>query len=259
MLRPRLIPVLLVHQRGLVKTRKFADPKYVGDPLNAVRIFNEKEVDEIVVIDIDATRERREPDYSMIGKLASECRMPLCYGGGVKSPEQVERIIRLGVEKVAVSSAAIADEEMVVESARRVGGQSIVIVLDVKKAGFLTKRYELFTHNGSTATGIHPVDFARRMQELGAGEILLNSIDRDGTGEGYDLPLVDEVRREVSLPLTVLGGAGSLDDVQDLVRRYGVIGAAAGSMFVFKGKYRAVLIQYPSRSEKDRFTRAVSL
>jgi cyclase len=259
MLRPRLIPVLLVHQRGLVKTRKFAEPKYVGDPLNAVRIFNEKEVDEIIVIDIDATRERREPDYSMIGKLASECRMPLCYGGGVKSPEQVERIIGLGVEKVAVSSAAIADAEMVVESARRVGGQSIVIVLDVKKCGFLTKRYELFTHNGSTATGIHPVDFARRMQQLGAGEILLNSIDRDGTGEGYDLPLVDEVRREVSLPMTVLGGAGSLDDVQDLVRRHGVIGAAAGSMFVFKGKYRAVLIQYPARIEKDRVTRLVSL
>jgi len=259
MLRPRLIPVLLVHQRGLVKTRRFADPKYVGDPLNAVRIFNEKEVDEIVVIDIDATRERREPDYSMIGKLASECRMPLCYGGGVKSPEQVERIIGLGVEKVAVSSAAIDDAEMVVESARRVGGQSIVIVLDVKKSGFITKRYELFTHNGRTATGIHPVDFARRMQELGVGEILLNSIDRDGTGEGYDLPLVDEVRRGVSLPMTVLGGADSLDDVQDLVRRHGVIGAAAGSMFVFKGKYRAVLIQYPARNEKDKFMSLVSL
>jgi imidazole glycerol-phosphate synthase subunit HisF len=259
MLRPRLIPVLLVHQRGLVKTKRFTDPKYVGDPLNAVRIFNEKEVDEIIVIDIDATREEREPDYSMIGKLAGECRMPLCYGGGVKSPEQVERIIGLGVEKVAISSAAIADAEMVVESARRVGGQSIVIVLDVKKSGFLAKRYELFTNNGSTATGIHPVDFARRMQELGAGEILLNSIDRDGTGEGYDLPLVDEVRRVVSLPMTILGGAGSLDDVQDLVRHHGVIGAAAGSMFVFKGKYRAVLIQYPSRSEKDRFMSSVSL
>jgi cyclase len=259
MLRPRLIPVLLVHQRGLVKTRRFADPKYVGDPLNAVRIFNEKEVDEIVVIDIDATRERREPDYSMIGKLAAECRMPLCYGGGVKSPEQVERIIGLGVEKVAVSSAAIDDAEMVAESARRVGGQSIVIVLDVKKSGFINKRYELFTHNGGTATGIHPVDFARRMQELGVGEILLNSIDRDGTGEGYDLALVDEVRRGVSLPMTVLGGAGSLDDVQDLVRRHGVIGAAAGSMFVFKGKYRAVLIQYPARNEKDEFMSLVSL
>lgn len=257
MLRPRIIPCLLVHNRGLVKTVRFADPKYVGDPINAVRIFNEKEVNELIVADIDATALGREPDYSLIANLAAECRMPLCYSGGVKTPEQVERIISLGVEKVAISSAAIHSPALIAESARRVGEQSIVVVLDVKKTDPL-RRYELFTHNGTRATGLNPVEFARKAEALGAGEILVNSIDRDGTMKGYDLALITQVRDAVSVPLTVLGGAGSLADIEGLIRRYGIIGAAAGSLFVFKGKYRAVLIQYPMRAEKDVLcTRAV--
>ncbi|MBI5330963.1 MAG: imidazole glycerol phosphate synthase subunit HisF [Betaproteobacteria bacterium] len=250
MLRPRIIPCLLVHNGGLVKTVRFAEPKYVGDPINAVRIFNEKEVDELIVADIDATALGKEPNYALIANLAAECRMPLCYAGGVKTPEQVERIISLGVEKVALSSAAIQTPDLIAESARRVGNQSIVVVLDVKKAGLL-RRYELFTHNGSRATGLHPVDFARKAEALGAGEILVNAIDHDGVMKGYDLTLIDQVREAVSVPLSVLGGAGSLTDIQDLIRRHGIIGAAAGSLFVFKGKYRAVLIQYPPREEKD--------
>lgn len=250
MLRPRIIPCLLVHDGGLVKTVRFAEPKYVGDPINAVRIFNEKEVDELIVADIDATALGREPDYALIANLAAECRMPLCYAGGVKTPEQVERIISLGVEKVAISSAAIQSPELIAESARRVGNQSIVVVLDVKKAGLL-RRYELFTHNGSRATGLNPVEFARKVEALGAGEILVNSIDHDGVMKGYDLQLIEQVREVVSVPLSVLGGAGSLADIHDLIRRHGIIGAAAGSLFVFKGKYRAVLIQYPTSAEKD--------
>lgn len=249
MLRPRIIPCLLVKGTGLVKTRQFADPKYVGDPLNAVRIFNEKEVDELTVLDIDATTEKREPNYAMIRNLAGECRMPLCYGGGVSSPEQIEKIITLGVEKVAISAAAVETPELIAEGARRVGSQSIVVVLDVKKSGLL-RRQEVFTRNGTRKTGLNPVDFARRAQDMGAGEIVVNAIERDGMMGGYDLDLVREIRGAVSLPLTVLGGAGSYDDLAALIREFGIIGASAGSLFVFKGKYRAVLISYPNAAEK---------
>lgn len=250
MLRARIIPCLLVKNGGLVKTVNFGESKYVGDPINAVRIFNEKEVDELIVADIDATVQNRPPDYGLIRNLAAECRMPLCYSGGVSTPEQVERIISLGVEKVAISSAAISNPALISEAARRVGNQSIVAVLDVKKTGLL-RRYELVTHNGKRGTGMNPVDFAKRAQALGAGEILVNSVDRDGQMRGYDLDLVQQIRGAVTLPLSVLGGAGSSDDIRGLIQRYGVIGAAAGSLFVFKGKYRAVLINYPNRQEKE--------
>jgi cyclase len=251
MLRPRIIPCLLVHNGGLTKTVKFGPGKYVGDPLNAVRIFNEKEVDELIVADIDATVQNREPNYTMIRNLAAECRMPLCYSGGVKTPEQVERIISLGVEKVAISSEAIANPELIVEAARRVGNQSIVLVLDVKKAG-LFRHYEMVTHNGTRKTGINPFEFAKKAELLGAGEIVINSVDHDGEMQGYDNDLIKQVRSVVTCPLTVLGGAGSIKDIEDAFSRYGLIGAAAGSLFVFKGKYRAVLINYPGRAEKDR-------
>ncbi|HPX82068.1 MAG TPA: AglZ/HisF2 family acetamidino modification protein [Syntrophales bacterium] len=250
MLRPRLIPCLLVQNGGLVKTVQFADPKYVGDPINAVRIFNEKEVDELIVLDIDATAQGREPDYNRIRNLAAECRMPLCYGGGVKTVEQVERIISLGVEKVALSVAAVADPTLVARAAEVVGSQSVVAVLDVKKSGWRGK-YEVFTHNATNKSGRDPVEFAREMAAQGAGEIVVNSIDRDGTMKGYDFDLIREVRDVVRLPLTVLGGAGSLKDIESLIKTFGIIGAAAGSLFVFKGVYRAVLINYPSRAEKD--------
>jgi cyclase len=253
MLRPRVIPCLLISNGGLVKTVRFADPKYVGDPLNAVRIYNEKQVDELIVVDIDARVHGIEPNYSLIANLAAECRMPLCYGGGIQSVDQIERIIGLGVEKVGLGSAAAYDPSLIQRAAQRVGSQSIVAVMDVKKAG-LRGRYEVFTHNGTKKVGISPVDMARKVQALGAGEILLNSVDRDGTMQGYDLTLIDCVRDAVSLPMTVLGGAASLQDMRGLVERYGVIGMAAGSLFVFKGKYRAVLIQYPRPDEKDELS-----
>lgn len=250
MLRPRIIPCLLIKNDGLVKTIRFSDFKYVGDPINAVRIFNEKEVDELIVLDIDATVQRREPNYALIARLAAECRMPLCYGGGIKTVEQTQQIIGLGVEKVAISAAAVQTPELISEAAVRVGSQSIVFVMDVKKSGLL-RRYEIFTHNGTRATGLDPTNFARQVAKLGAGEIVINSIDRDGEMKGYDLDLIERVRSETSLPITALGGASSLNDIRSLIHQFGIIGAAAGSLFVFKGKYRAVLINYPSRSEKD--------
>jgi cyclase len=252
MLRPRIIPCLLIHKGGLVKTIQFNEPKYVGDPLNTVRIFNEKEVDELMVLDIDASVDGNDPNYKLIGELAAECRMPLCYGGGVKTASQVENIIALGVEKVAISSAAITNPDLISESSKRVGNQSIVVVLDVKKVGLIKKRYELFIFNGKQNTGLNPQSFAKLVEQLGAGEIVINSIDNDGTLHGYDFELVDLLRKEVRIPITVLGGAGNYSDISSLIDQFGNIGAAAGSLFVLKGKYRAVLIQYPDRIEKDK-------
>ncbi len=250
MLRPRIIPTLLVHAGGLVKTVEFAQPTYVGDPINAVRIFNEKEVDELIVADIDATVQGRAPDYSLIARLAAECRMPLCYSGGIRSSGEIERIISLGVEKVAIGSAAVLSPDLIPEASRRLGNQSIVVVLDVRKVP-RTGSYEVWTHNGTRASGLDPVALARRAEQMGAGEILVNAIDRDGLMVGYDFDLLDQVRAAVSVPLTALGGVGTLDHIKDLIARYGVVGAAAGSLFVFKGRFRAVLINYPSRQQKD--------
>jgi imidazole glycerol-phosphate synthase subunit HisF len=250
MLRSRVIPCLLVKNKGLVKTVQFSQPKYVGDPLNAVKIFNEKESDELVVLDIDATVEAREPDYQMIKNLAAECRMPLCYGGGVTTVDQFKKIISLGVEKVAVSAAAIRDPHLVKRAAEVVGSQSVVVALDVKKRRFSSK-YDVYTHNGNQPTKKSVVELASKFQELGAGEIVVNSIDRDGGMQGYDLKLIEQVRAAVSLPVTALGGAGSLDHIKEIVDHFGIIGASAGSLFVLKGKYRAVLISYPNQLEKD--------
>lgn len=252
MLRPRITPCLLVHEGGLVKTVGFKDPKYVGDPINAVKIFNEKESDELIVLDIDATRLGKEPDYKLIQDLAAECRMPLAYGGGVRTPEQAKRIIELGVEKVCLSSAAIEDPSCIRRIADAVGGQSVVVVLDVrKKTGFFASSYELCSHNATRAHKLDPIAFARECQAQGAGEIVINSVERDGTMKGYDVDLAKQMRAALRIPMSVLGGAGSLADIEALIRACGVVGCAAGSLFVFKGQYRAVLINYPQPAQKD--------
>lgn len=256
MLRPRIIPCLLVHQGGLVKTQGFKEPKYVGDPINAVKIFNEKESDELMVLDIDATVLGREPNFGLIAKLAAECRMPLCYGGGVKTADQAARIVDMGLEKVAVSAAAIANPSMLSDMAAAVGRQSVVAVLDVrKKAGLLARGYEVCTHNGKTIHKADPVALAKQLQDAGAGEIVINSIDRDGFMQGYDLDLASQFRDVLKVPVTIMGGAGSLEHVGQLVSKLGVVGAAAGSLFVFKGKYRAVLINYPTPAQKIQLCR----
>jgi len=256
MLRARIIPSLLVRQSGLVKTRKFADEKYVGDPINAVRIFNEKEVDELIVSDIDATTEGCEPNYEMIARLAAECRMPLCYGGGITSVEQAKRIMGLGVEKVALSAAAVRRPGLVSQIAEQVGTQSVVVVLDVKKK-FLGG-YRIHIRNGTVDTKLDPAIFAREMEQRGAGEIVVNSIDHDGMMQGYDLVLASQVRDAVGLPMTILGGAGSYDHMREAAIRLGTIGLGAGSLFIFKGKYRAVLINYPGAEERAMIQRAVA-
>lgn len=257
MLRPRIIPCLLVHKGGLVKTQGFKAPKYVGDPINAVKIFNEKESDELMVLDIDAAANKAEPNYALIAKLAAECRMPLCYGGGVTTAEQASRIVDLGVEKVSVSAAAVADPALLTRMAEAIGRQSVVAVLDVRKrTGLFSKGYEVCTHNAHTAHKLDPVTFAQQLQQAGAGEIVVNSVDRDGMMQGYDIDLARQLRAALKVPLTMLGGAGSLDDMKALITACGVVGAAAGSLFVFKGTYRAVLINYPTQAQKDEMFRA---
>lgn len=250
MLYPRIIPCLLVKDKGLVKTVKFKDPKYVGDPINAVKIFNEKECDELMVIDIDATAHNREPDYKMIENIAAECRMPLCYGGGVKTAEQAQKIFNLGVEKIALSSAAIDNIDLVTEIAGQVGAQSIVVVLDVKKKLF--GGYAIYTENGTRQSKIDLISYVQALQSAGIGELVINSIDQDGCMGGFDLNLIDTIKPLTHVPLTVLGGAGSIEDISKLIKQHGIIGISAGSLFVFKGKYRAVLINYPSPKEKKK-------
>jgi cyclase len=251
MLRPRIIPCLLVHQSGLVKTQGFKDPKYVGDPINAVKIFNEKEADELMVLDIDATVNGCEPNFDLISRLAAECRMPLCYGGGVTRVDQATRIVDMGVEKVALSAAAIDNPSLLMGIANVVGRQSVVAVLDVrKKKGILTSGYEICTHNGKVTHKCDPVMLAKELQDAGAGEIVINSIDKDGFMQGYDLDMIVQFRNKLNVPMTFLGGAGSLEHMSQLVSTMGVVGLAAGSFFVFKGRYRAVLISYPTLQQK---------
>lgn len=255
MLTPRIIPCLLVHNKGLVKTVKFKDAKYVGDPINAVKIFNEKETDELMVLDIDATVENKEPDYKMIEHLATECRMPLCYGGGIKTLEQATIIFNLGVEKIALSSAAIENPQLVANIAKEVGNQSVVVIIDVKKKMF--GGYDIYTHNGTKKTKLDLENLINKLQSLGVGEIVINSIDNDGVMNGYDLSLIEKIKPLINVPMTVLGGAGSLNDIKTLIKKFGIIGCAVGSLFVFKGKYKAVLINYPKASDKYQLFDAI--
>jgi cyclase len=245
-----VIPCLLIHDKGLVKTVQFGDPKYVGDPINAVKIFNEKEVDELMVLDIDATVKGLEPDYSLIEKLALECRMPLCYGGGVKTVEQARRIVQLGVEKVALSSAAIENPKIISDIAAAIGSQSVVVVIDVKQS--LLGGYSVFIGNGKKKIKMQLDVLLENLEACGTGEIVINSIDNDGVMKGYDMKLAQKVRELVSIPITVLGGAGTKEHIFELVDQFKVIGAAAGSLFIFKGAYKAVLINYLSDTEKSR-------
>lgn len=250
MLKPRVIPCLLLKENGLVKTKKFTDPKYVGDPLNAVKIFNELEVDELIVLDIDATVKNLMPNEDLISKLAEECRMPLCYGGGVKTVEQFEKLVSLGVEKIAISSEAIKNPKLVYEAAKKVGSQSVVVVLDIKYQGILSKP-KITTLNSTHTHDKDLFDFIKKIEQLGVGEIVINCVDRDGQKNGYDVELISKIRKNSKSILTVVGGAGEYKHIVNLVKSVETVGSAAGSLFVFKGKYDAVLINYLDKKDKQ--------
>jgi len=243
MLRSRVTPVLLLQENGLIKTQKFENPKYVGDPINAVKIFSEKEVDELILLDIDASAMMRKPNFDLLREVAAESRMPLCYGGGICSAEMAAQIIALGYEKISISHAALERPELVREMADRVGRQSVVVTIDVKSEGALGP-HQVYSRNAKLSHHVDPLAFAVKCTELGAGEIVINSIDRDGMMQGYDLDFARKARAAITTPITIVGGAGSLADVHALTGELGPVGAGVGSLFVFKGKYRAVLISY---------------
>tara|TARA_X000000950_G_C13817198_1_gene620314 strand:- start:528 stop:1259 length:732 start_codon:yes stop_codon:yes gene_type:complete len=234
----------------LVKTLNFKEPRYIGDPINAVRLFNEKEADELIVLDIVASKNGDEPDYNLIKNIAAECRMPLCYGGGVKNVDQIKKIVSLGVEKVAISSIALDYPSIISEAASIVGCQSVVVVLDVKKNP-KTGVYSVYSQNGNHLHSSPIATLAKSIQDLGAGEIVVNSIDRDGLMTGYDHELIDSIYSAVEIPISALGGAGSIQHIKDLFQKFKIIGACAGSLFVFKGKFKAVLINYPDKVKKS--------
>lgn len=251
MKRSRVIPVLLLSRAGMVKTTKFCSPIYIGDATNAVRIFNDKEADEIVILDIEATRLNKEPDFARIEEIASEAFMPLGYGGGVSSLDQMERLFKIGVEKVILNSAIHTDPELLKDASRIFGSQSIVVSVDVKKDFF--GRYGIYSRSGTRRESVDLASFLARIQDQGVGEVILNSIDRDGSMVGYDLGLISATSSQLKVPLVVLGGAGGLKHLDEAICA-GASAVAAGAMFVFHGRHRAVLISYLNAADLEKFS-----
>jgi cyclase len=245
--RSRVIPCLLLSEDGLVKTVKFSNPRYIGDPINTVRILNEKEADELLFLDIGATTSGVAPKIDLVQEIVSEAFMPICYGGGVTTIAEMRQLFRAGVEKVSLSAAALSRPNLVREAAIEFGSQAVIVTLDVKlsRAG----KYCVVIHNGQRELPDEPIGAALKMEELGAGELVISSVDRDGTMVGYDVELVRTVSRRLQIPVIALGGASGLEDVRRVIREGGAAAAAAGSLFVYYGKHRAVLINYPSQQE----------
>ncbi len=247
MARIRVLPVLLLKNSGLYKTIKFKEPRYIGDPMNAVKLFNDKEVDELIFLDITATIEKKGPNYEAISEVASECFMPFSYGGGIDSIEQMSILFSIGVEKVVLNTVLHSNLNLVKEAADRYGSQSIVASIDVKKSLF--GKYEVFSHSGTLNTKKDPVQFAIEMQNAGVGEIMINSIDRDGVMKGYDIDLIKNITSKVDVPLIACGGAGTIDHLSKAVKEGHASAVGAGSMFIYHGKHNAVLINYPNQQD----------
>ena len=252
MLRPRIVPCLLISKNGLVKTVKFKKPKYVGDPINAVKIFNEKKVDELIILDIGASKNNKSPDLKKLEVIANESRMPLTYGGGITTVEQAKNIIALGYEKISISSYALDNIEIIEKISNAIGSQSVVVTFDYKK-NYLTKNYNIFTLNGTKKHNQNIFNLAKKVELLGAGEILFNSIERDGTMSGYDIDFAKKIRAKINTQISFMGGAKDVFDMEKLIDNVGIVGAVAGSMFVFKGKFNAVLLSYQKPNKLMNF------
>ena len=249
MLKHRVIPLLTLDNYKLIKTRCFKDPQYVGDPLNAIHIFNKKEVDEIIIIDITASKEKREPNFNLIEEIAGECYMPLTYGGGIHSIEDVDRILSMGVEKVSLQSSVITNRNFINDLAIRFGSQSIVVSVDVKKNLFGKAQYLNSSKNLTLQTDL--IDLIKDLVNAGAGEVLLNSVDKDGTLSGPDLDMIKKISNSIDVPVIACGGISSLNDIKAAVE-VGASAVAAGSFFVYYGPHRAVLISYPKYNELEQ-------
>lgn len=245
MISTRVIPCLLLKKKGLVKTVKFRKEVYIGDPINAIKIYNDKEVDELVFLDIMATIDGRAPNYNYIREIAGECFMPLAYGGGVRSLEHIHELIKVGVEKVIIGSEAILNPDFVEQAVQEFASSTIVVCMDVKTNLF--GKYELYTHSGKKRARKTPSEMLQVFEKIGVGEVLVNSIDRDGTYKGYDLSLLKQITASATMPVVACGGAGKLNDLANAVEEAGVSAVAAGSLFVFHGPHKAVLINYPDQ------------
>jgi cyclase len=253
MKRIRIIPLLLFENDGLTKTVQFNQRTYVGDPINAIKIFNEKEVDELIFIDIEASAKKKQPNFKLISEIATECFMPLSYGGGITNIEEIKTILSSGVEKVCLGNTAFFAPELITEAARRFGNQSIVVSIDVR---FIKGDYRVFVNNGKIDTHLNVVEYAQKMELLGSGELLLQSIDRDGKQNGYDNSLIELVSNAVEIPVIIAGGANSMNDFEQGIK-HGASAVAAGSLFVFYGKHRAILINTPSKEEFDNLNNSI--
>lgn len=253
MFRPRLIPVLLLKNNALVKSIKFKNYNYIGDPINAVKIFNELKADELVLLDIDATAEGRRISSEVIQRVGEEANMPFSVGGGISSIEDIKDVIACGAEKAILSSHAIKNPLFIKQAAEYFGSSTIVLCIDVKKK-FLGKSHYVFLKNGKEATKYKPVELARIAEEMGAGEIIIQSITKDGTMEGYDIDLIKSISDAVTIPTVALGGAGSLEDLTEAYQQGNVNGIAAGSFFVYQGNNKGVLINYPSKEDIIKLT-----
>jgi imidazole glycerol-phosphate synthase subunit HisF len=246
MIQPRVIPCLLLRGHGLVKTRKFDNAVYVGDPINAVRIFSEKEADEIVILDIDASREGRAPNYELIAEIAGEAFMPVAYGGGVRSVEQIRRLIRSGVEKVVINTAATESTSTIRSAVEAFGSQAIVGGVDVKRK--IISGYTVTCKSDTIGTSLNLGEHIASLVEAGVGELFINDVTRDGCMSGYDMELIRNVAK-APVPVVVCGGAGAIEHMREAVLIGGASAAAAGSIFVFHGKHKAVLINYPTSED----------
>jgi imidazole glycerol-phosphate synthase subunit HisF len=249
MLKKRVIPCLLLHKGGLYKTEKFKKPTYIGDPINAIKIFNEKEVDELIFLDIDATNQNQGPNYKMIEDIASECFMPLCYGGGITSVEQMKKIYALGVEKISISSQAVLKPKLIKEAANLFGNQSVIVTIDIKKDFWGSGK--VFINNGKNNTKLAPIEFIKQVEALGAGEIVINSVDNDGVMNGFDLDLLKTIKLNTNIPVIALGGAGKLEHIKKVFDIAKVDAVACGSMFLYQGPLKGVLISYPEYDELE--------
>lgn len=254
MLKTRVIPILLMKNGGLYKGVKFKNHKYVGDPINTVKIFNDKEVDELVIFDIEAFRLNKPINFELLENIASEAFMPIAYGGGIKSLEDAQKLFSLGIEKVVLNTSAIENFDLVKKLVESYGSQSVVFCLDVKKTFF--GKYEAFSYSGSKKVKISPIELAKKMQDLGVGELIINSIDNDGVMKGYDLVIIKEIATQLSIPVIACGGAGNLEDFKK-VKEVGAHGCAAGSMFVYHQKHKAVLISYPEYKELENLFKGI--
>ncbi|MBF0386118.1 MAG: imidazole glycerol phosphate synthase subunit HisF [Candidatus Omnitrophica bacterium] len=250
MLQTRVFPCLLLQGEGLVKTVRFNSPVYIGDPLNAVRIFNTKEVDELLFLDITATKDKRKPNFELIKRISDECTMPLTVGGGISSCDDIRLLSKCGVEKFAINTAFYSNPDFVKEASEHFGSQAIIVSIDVKKD--LLSNYRVFIRGGSAPTKIDPVLYAKKAQQYGAGEILLNSIDRDGTMEGFDISLIKKVTEAVNIPVIACGGCGKIEDIASAVKEGKASAVTAGSFFVFHGRRRAVLINFPLKKDIEK-------